>query len=175
MRSKDKRGRVWHLLLVLVVVLLLFAIYYDSTILSRLVPTTTTSTSWSYDGRQANVEQGINTVEAPAKEESFSSLLAASTGKTFQGNKIRSYQGPLRFQDPSPTTLNNNKDQHHTTLVDDRKNCNNWAVVTTINEPTEAVKSVANTAYETWCLVIVGDTKTPSNYLQTAGLENNED
>ena len=58
------------------------------------------------------------------------------------------------------------------------KACAQWAVVTTIFAPTEAVKRVAS--LKNWCTVIVADTKTPDNYFQqltgsNASFENNSD
>lgn len=55
-------------------------------------------------------------------------------------------------------------------LADD---CDRWAVVTTINPPTEGIQSTA--ALEGWCMVIVADTKTPDDFLKTANLEGRED
>ena len=48
------------------------------------------------------------------------------------------------------------------------KNCTHWAVVTTIFAPSEAVQEVA-TNLTGWCIVVVGDTKTPNNYADIAG------
>jgi hypothetical protein len=68
------------------------------------------------------------------------------------------------------TDRNNTLDKHFPKLAN---NCDRWAVVTTINPPTESVKSVA--ALNDWCLVIVGDTKTPDDYLQLAGWNDRPD
>jgi len=43
-----------------------------------------------------------------------------------------------------------------------------WSVVTTINEPSEAVIRAAN--MKGWCIVIVADTKTPIDYMEKMGL-----
>ena len=39
-----------------------------------------------------------------------------------------------------------------------------WAVVTTINKPSEAIRNVAS--LPDWCLLVVGDQKTPHDYLE---------
>ena len=44
------------------------------------------------------------------------------------------------------------------------KKCSRWAVVTTIFEPNEAISGVAS--LDGWCMVIVGDNKTPNDYLE---------
>jgi len=43
--------------------------------------------------------------------------------------------------------------------VKDPGYCNQWAVVTTINEPSESILRFAD--IPKWCFVIVGDNKTP--------------
>ena len=91
-----------------------------------------------------------------------------STGKLFAGNKIQTFDGILRMQ-------NSQKDKQSMCHIGLPKvlNCDKWAVVTTINPPTSGVKSVAS--LKGWCMVIVGDTKTSSNYLQEANLTGRED
>ncbi len=44
------------------------------------------------------------------------------------------------------------------------KSCTKWSVVTTIFEPSEAIHDAA-TMGDDWCIVIVGDNKTPANFL----------
>ena len=43
-----------------------------------------------------------------------------------------------------------------------QENCSQWAVVTTINPPTQAIKQIEG--LEDWCLVVVGDQDTPDNF-----------
>jgi hypothetical protein len=43
---------------------------------------------------------------------------------------------------------------------DKERNCDNWAVVTTIFPPSIAINNIAK--LPNWCLVIVADIKTPS-------------
>lgn len=44
------------------------------------------------------------------------------------------------------------------------RTCTKWSVVTTIFSPTEAIHDAANMG-DDWCIVIVGDMKTPSDFL----------
>jgi len=47
------------------------------------------------------------------------------------------------------------------------KTCTKWSVVTTIFEPSEAIQDAANFG-DDWCIVVVGDKKTPQNFLTTS-------
>ena len=85
-----------------------------------------------------------------------------NTGHVFTGEKIREFGGTRKL---TPDSL---KQRHRSPLPATVPSCTQWAVVTTINAPTEGVKSVASLPH--WCLVIVGDTKTPPDYLETANL-----
>lgn len=53
-------------------------------------------------------------------------------------------------------------------IKESNRNCTKWSVVTTIFEPSEAIHDAANMG-EDWCIVIVGDKKTPSNFLSVGG------
>jgi hypothetical protein len=100
---------------------------------------------------------------------------SASTGTLFSGTKIRSFPGKLRLQTASKQNVHlrtthssiskSSNEKLFPRMTDD---CDRWAVVTTINPPKESVRSVA--ALKDWCLVIVGDTKTPNDYLKQSGL-----
>jgi len=78
----------------------------------------------------------------------------SATGSTFENERIR--------------TFDRRKSQQAT---DDKappvpslfKNCKRWGVVTTIFDPTEAITRIVD--MPSWCLVIVPDTKTPSDYM----------
>lgn len=43
------------------------------------------------------------------------------------------------------------------------RNCDRWIVITSINEPTDHVKYIQDALID-WCLVVVGDSKSPSNW-----------
>ena len=91
-----------------------------------------------------------------------------ATGLIFSCKWTRHYAGPRVLQGdlsrskfPFPTDINSK-----TALI-----CQNWAVVTTVFAPSDAVKTASKLVDS--CLVIVGDTRTPDNYHIIAGLENN--
>ena len=80
---------------------------------------------------------------------------AATSGKLFQGNKIREYPPRDRlFRDSplEPVEADNSRCQ---------LKCANWAVATTIFEPSEAVRRLR---YTDLCVVVVGDKTKPESY-----------
>ena len=95
----------------------------------------------------------------------------AATGLLFGGKKKRSFVGKLmcshaQFEARDPQGPN----KVLFTVLDShkKKNCPLWAVVTTINEPTESIRRVVELTKkksaaqgDKWCVVIVGDTETP--------------
>jgi hypothetical protein len=95
----------------------------------------------------ANVEKNISKVTE----------VISSTGVVFKGLKVRSFDGERIIR-------NQFKEQAFSkpALVSGY-NCSNWGVVTTIFEPTQAIKRVAD--MPSWCLVVVADTKTPVDYM----------
>ena len=134
----------------LVVVLLLCNVYY------LLGPTLQGSTSQVGGGSQAKTW----TMEKDAKESSD------STGKLFSGEKIREYKGGRGLGRTAKTK--------QSLFSFHQRNCSHWAVVTTIFEPSEAVLGVAS-SLTGWCMVVVGDTKTPNNYVSVAGWTGRDD
>lgn len=86
----------------------------------------------------------------------------SATGSRFSGERVRSYTGP---RGPGSWTAE--------MLPSLGGDCERWGVVTTIYEPSAAIASVA--AVSGWCLVIVGDNKTPRDFLLTAGLADRDD
>lgn len=47
--------------------------------------------------------------------------------------------------------------------TDKTRNCDRWIVITSISEPTDHVKYIQDALID-WCLVVVGDSKSPSNW-----------
>ena len=97
----------------------------------------------------------------------------SATGKVFQGEQIRSFTGPRLYltkegQDERDNKAKNFKKRKKTSfeklLSTNGASCTKWGVVTTIFEPSFAIKRAAD--LPSWCLVIVADTKTPKNYMQ---------
>ncbi|KAL9178473.1 hypothetical protein ACHAXT_003803, partial [Thalassiosira profunda] len=82
----------------------------------------------------------------------------SATGTLFKGARVRTFRGGrlLRSNRQYPAfDVNLSAYRAH--------HCKRWAVVTTIFDPTEAVARVAKSP--SWCLAIVPDLKTPSNYM----------
>jgi len=99
----------------------------------------------------------------------------SATGKDFLGKKIRSYEGNRRF---SSIRYDSDDEEHapaekkpHPFIHVRDIQCTKWNVVTTIFEPSEAVKRACNV--RDWCTVIVADTKTPSNYMEQLEVDAN--
>ena len=81
----------------------------------------------------------------------------ATSGKLFSGNEVYSYDSTeLMFSGTSSVTRPQGPkikfDKHNIS-------CDRWSVVTTIFEPSEAVRNQA--LMQGWCLVVVGDKKGP--------------
>ena len=109
---------------------------------------------------------------AKAMPEQSARLAAAvegggASGTLFRARRVREYRGERLFTNPVASVTKANgaaaaEDAHGA------RRCVNWAVCTTINEPTDAVRSVAQ--LRGWCLVVVGDRKGPATYPLTHGV-----
>lgn len=99
--------------------------------------------------------------------------VGGSTGTLFSGAKIRTFALPLRLQDSTEGLISSSAVQAASFPNHGEVKCDRWSVVTTIFGVTEAVKVVAR--LEGWCLVIVGDMKTPADYVQDLGLPGGSD
>ena len=75
--------------------------------------------------------------------------------KSFSGEVIRQRDYSKTIQDKVDITPQNG-------IIRDGDDCINWAVVTTIFEPSEAVFRQARVSG--WCLVVVADKKSPAEY-----------
>lgn len=97
--------------------------------------------------------------------EAADTKIEGTSGKLFKGEVVRQFDGTRLFKDVSAKDLaKRTKDAASSSRlkhVSDRR-CSQWAVVTTINEPTEAVQRQA--MEEDWCLVVIGDRKGPREY-----------
>lgn len=94
----------------------------------------------------------------------------SATGKLFKGGVIRSFAGAVAF-DGSETTTSPGGGAPGGVAAGggsgagtNASACDKWSVVTTIFEPSAAVKVAANVPG--WCMVIVADNKTPDNYMR---------
>ena len=94
-------------------------------------------------------------------------LVDANTGEVFSGDRIRQYQGELTFAEGFQSNRDSQTSAEPSVLSSwfplMAKKCDAWGVVTTINAPTKSVRIAA--MLRDYCLVIVGDTKTPKDYL----------
>lgn len=84
----------------------------------------------------------------------------SATGQVFSGRKTRSFDRTQFFtnttaQHSPPITLDI---LHH---VSRKVKCKKWSVITTIFEPSEGVRRAAMLPSSEWCMVVIGDTKTP--------------
>lgn len=72
----------------------------------------------------------------------------ATGGELFSMEKIRAYAGPRLDLDHIPERF----------ATSEETKCDRWAVLTSIFEPTEAVRQLAASSND-WCVVVVGDKK----------------
>ena len=83
-------------------------------------------------------------------------LSIGSTGTVFVGKKMRRFQGTVKFSSFQPPPRGDFN------LFRNDPWCRRWAVLTTIFEPTEAVRRQVR--LRGWCLVVVADKKSPQTY-----------
>ena len=77
-----------------------------------------------------------------------------ATGKAYRARRVRSYSGRLHF--------GGERLPRYQPYATPNTSCARWCVFTTINPPTRAVKQCA--ALRGWCVVVVGDKKSPPAY-----------
>ena len=108
----------------------------------------------------------------------------ATSGAIFTGVPYRTYKGRRVFSDKRgnikkvkgrkeksrmtweklQSKLGYYKKKNKKNVKEAKPKCTKWAVVTTIFEPTEALKDIAS--FKEWCIVIAGDNKTSKTWLQ---------
>jgi hypothetical protein len=109
-------------------------------------------TFFGFNGLEFNTFKG--TWQAPLLVSTERDVSGAS-GKVFEGSKIRHVN--------SRSTLAHFSNSPSAFFQGTEYDCKNWAVCTTIFEPSRAVHDVCS-SYEDYCVVVVADLKTPSNY-----------
>ena len=93
------------------------------------------------------IEHKVNRIASKKVVASTGTVASAKTVRTFPAYKIRFRSKHIQPLDEGPSEL---------------EQCENWGVLTTIFEPSEAVRRML---YLTdWCLVIVGDKDKPMSY-----------
>lgn len=86
----------------------------------------------------------------------WETIIGATYGTLRSGQKIRKFPNTKHI-------LSKQHLQHLLNLKTERTlNCNKWGVLTTIKLPSEAVRQFL--FLSKWCLVVVGDRKTPNEY-----------
>ena len=108
----------------------------------------TVSTSSPQSPTQVAKEDAVR--ESKCIKSTGDESLEGTTGKLFTGVAVRQYLGPK-----SSITAPASREKS-------RPWCRRWAVLTTIWEPSEAVRRQVK--LHNWCLVIVSDRKTPAPY-----------
>ena len=103
------------------------------------------------------------------KEEQAFGSSSSSSGALFLGKKTRTYNGPTLFS--TEAKIVKFIKENSATNKGTGRFCKHWAVVTTIFEPSKALKLIANVP--DWCLAIVGDKKTPSDFMEKLGKKEN--
>jgi len=94
---------------------------------------------------------------------------SATSGKLFSGSKVVEFQNERFFRNLKDLESEYKK-YGNEIKTPGSLNCENWGVVTTIFEPSDAVKK--QVLIPDWCLVVVGDRKGPLSYSITAPLNN---
>ena len=83
-------------------------------------------------------------------------VLSGATGKLYQARRFRKHPGVRRFSRALPQPRPYPAPMHH------NESCVRWCVFTTINPPTAPVTQCAS--LRGWCVVVVGDKKSPAAY-----------
>ncbi len=94
---------------------------------------------------------------ACSAEASTSAAANSATGRVFKGTVVANYDGDRFFQ-TKPAKAAARKWNPSM-----KRPCDRWAVVTTINDPTDAIFRVTN-HMPMWCLAVVGDLNGPNDY-----------
>lgn len=90
----------------------------------------------------------------------------AASHSPFQGAKIRTFDEQKRDTNLFDGQGMVNAESFPIVPYFEKK-CSKWGVLTTIFDPTLAIKRVAD--LPSWCVVVVADTKTPADYMQKLG------
>eukprot|EP00979_Chaetoceros_neogracilis_P003461 scaffold597_cov173-Chaetoceros_neogracile.AAC.1 len=90
----------------------------------------------------------------------------AASHSPFQGAKIRTFDEQKRDTNLFDGQGMVNAESFPIVPYFEKK-CSKWGVLTTIFDPTLAIKRVAD--LPSWCVVVVADTKTPTDYMQKLG------
>ncbi len=98
--------------------------------------------------KPASAEKVRNIVESKSLSKAIE---LATSGKEFSGDRVREF--------PSNSRQFNNGKIAKKCKASARKLCSKWGVLTTINEPTEAIRRFLYR--KDWCIIVVGDLTLP--------------
>ena len=102
---------------------------------------------------------GTNYVSASVNGDGAMGAGTATSGKLFSGSKVASFDPKeLHFSSYLEGTVATRVEEFEA----DALKCEHWSVVTTIFEPSDAVKRQVD--LKGWCIVVVGDRKGPKDY-----------
>eukprot|EP00127_Corallochytrium_limacisporum_P002911 Clim_evm90s142 gene=Clim_evmTU90s142 len=103
--------------------------------------------------------------ECIASEEEDTSGITGTSGKVFGGAVVNSISAEDRQRLLKTSASNANVEFESMGGMTRKPECRRWAVVTTIFKPSNAMGKLMS--MPNWCLVIVGDRKTPSSCFHT--------
>ena len=153
-----------------VVILVILNRPYPSSLTSTLSLSSTPSSPAESGYSQGSVVSGAIFLGTPFR--TYPGSRVFSTGwKTRVGKTPLSWEGLV-----SSTSLGTRGGKGGTTPTKATANtvsCSKWSVVTTIFEPSDAILDAATRFGDDWCIVIVGDKKTPANFLENKKLKDN--
>jgi len=89
----------------------------------------------------------------------------SATGRIFAGKKSRTFNEALIHQEATPPATRTVATPPDSSLL----HCESWAVVTSIFKPSDSVRRAGK--LDGWCLVVVGDKKTPTDYLKAMEMD----
>lgn len=103
--------------------------------------------------------------EESTNVKSSSGSINSATGTTFENKRIRTFKHHEQNEQSNVGVgENENMNMNMPTIPSMTKHCKRWGVVTTIFDPNEAITRIVE--MPSWCLVIVPDTKTPTDYME---------
>eukprot|EP00127_Corallochytrium_limacisporum_P005094 Clim_evm49s198 gene=Clim_evmTU49s198 len=112
-----------------------------------------------------DIFKGKGQSECIANEEEDTSGITGTSGKVFGGAVVNSISAGDRERLLKTSAANENVEFESVGGMTRKPECRRWAVVTTIFKPSNAMGKLMS--MPNWCLVIVGDRKTPSSCYHT--------
>jgi hypothetical protein len=111
------------------------------------------------DTSSSSLRSGVSASTSKSADDSPTS--SATSGKLWKGEQVNSFDRSKLLYNAFVLPIGP-QEAPATTHLQDSLKCEYWSVVTTIFEPSDAILKQAE--LNGWCLVVVGDRKTPSPY-----------